>query len=98
MFCFNNFFKRRIFISWIVIELTVVAALLSYSIVYNENADDYAKQLEVNHGVVMIAGYIFDLILSKLIFCEGSTLVCYLLRTGRTWVQIPAREIIINSD
>ena len=29
---------------------------------------------------------------------HGSTLVCYLLRSGRTRVQILAREIIINSE
>ena len=37
-----------------------------------------------------------------LTFCNkpkhGSTLICYLLRTGRTGVQIPARERIINSE
>ena len=29
---------------------------------------------------------------------QGSTFVCYLLHTGRTRVQIPARERIINSE
>ena len=60
------------FIPWLVIEIIGIAALFSNSIVYFVLANDYAKQLEVSPGVVMIAGYIFDLILSKLIFCKGN--------------------------
>ena len=60
------------FIPWIGIEIIVMASMFSYSIVYNENADDYAQELGVSPDVVMIAGYIFDLILSKLISLVGN--------------------------
>ena len=47
-----------------------------------------------NLWVSILLFYVSSLTESK----HGSTLLCYLLRTGRTRVQIPAKERIINSE